>query len=92
MPILERIQKEYADELVLLAINLEESRDEVRDYVRREGIRSRVLLDSDGKVGRIYRSEAIPMHVLIDKEGEIRDIQVGLSPEGKLREQIDRLR
>ena len=37
MPLLEKLQKEYPNNMVLLAINLEESRDTVRDYIPQQG-------------------------------------------------------
>ena len=81
MPVLEDLQKEYPDELVLLAVNLQEPLDEVRDYVKAQRIRSRVLLDEEGKVGTVYGSESIPMQVLIDQKGIVRDIRMGFSPD-----------
>ena len=93
MPILEKLQEEHPNDLKLLAINLEEPRDEVRDYVARRNIRTTVLLDLEGKVGRIYGSESIPMQVLIDKNGIIRDVKIGFSPRmgDQLRKQLDQL-
>lgn len=93
MPVLERLQKEFAGELVLLAINLQEPAEEVRDYVIRRGIESTVLLDLDGRVGHAYRAQAIPMQVLIDRQGVVYDILVGLSPtlERDLRAEIEKL-
>jgi thiol-disulfide isomerase/thioredoxin len=43
MPMLENLQKEYPDTMVLLAINLQETRDTVQEYVRQE--KPQVLLD-----------------------------------------------
>lgn len=93
MPLLEKLQEENPGSLKLLAINLEEPMDLVRDYVARQNIRSTVLLDEEGKVGRVYRSESIPMQVLIDKEGIVRDVQVGFSPRlaEKLRDEVAKL-
>ena len=93
MPLLEKLQEENPGSLKLLAINLEEPLDQVRDYVARQNIRSTVLLDEEGKVGRIYGSESIPMQVLIDKEGIVRDVQVGFSPRmaEKLRHEVANL-
>src|SRR5512137_2894846 len=54
MPIVENLQKEYADTMVLLAINIQDPRDVVRDYIRAQGIRSRVLLDEEGLVAQRY--------------------------------------
>jgi thiol-disulfide isomerase/thioredoxin len=93
MPILEDLQKEYPNELVLLAVNLQEPLDEVRQYVTAQHIRSRVLLDEEGKVGTVYGSESIPMQVLIDQKGIVRDVQMGFSPSmgNRLREEVRKL-
>jgi thiol-disulfide isomerase/thioredoxin len=93
MPVLEKLREEQPD-IAMLAINLEEPRDLVRDYVERQRIRSRILLDADGKVGRAYGSDAIPMQVLIDKEGIVRHVQTGFSPrmDLALRSEIEKLR
>jgi len=93
MPVLENLQKEYANELVLLAVNLQEPLDEVRQYVAAQRITSRVLLDQEGRVGSTYGSESIPMQVLIDQKGIVRDVQVGFSPSmgSRLRGEVRKL-
>ena len=93
MPVMERIQQQYADKLALLAINLEEPAEDVRGYVTSNGVRSTVLLDEDGTIGRIYRTDSIPMQVLIDRKGVVRNIQVGYSSRlaDRLRAAIDKL-
>jgi thiol-disulfide isomerase/thioredoxin len=94
MPVIERVQQQYSNDLAVLAINLQEEPDQVRRYVEQQKIHSTVLLDRDGEVGRIYQSESIPMQVLIDQEGIVRKIQVGFSPRmgDDLRAQIEGLR
>ena len=94
MPIVENLQKEYADTMVLLTINLQESRDAVRDYIRAQGIHSRVLLDEEGLVGTMYGAESIPLQILIDKQGIVRFIQAGYGPgmASRLRAEINKLR
>ncbi len=94
MPVLARLEKEYPGTLVLLAINLQEPKDEVREYVLTEGINSMVLLDEEGYVGAAYGTGSIPMQVLIDKSGVIRRIQLGYSPSmaSQLRADIEKLR
>jgi thiol-disulfide isomerase/thioredoxin len=90
MPVLEKLQKEYTDSLVLLAINLQEPRDQVRNYMQQQGLKSHVVLDEKGSLGEVYGTEAIPMQVLIDKEGIVRDVKTGFSPrlEQQLRQRI----
>ena len=94
MPILETIQKEYPNDLTLLAVNLQEPRDVVRDYVKAQSIHARVLLDEIGTVGETYGSESIPMQVLIDKQGIVRHIQIGfgVNTASQLRQEINKLR
>lgn len=94
MPQLERLQAQFPSDLALLAINLQEPRDEVNSYVKQQNLHSRVLLDEEGEVGRVYRSSAIPMQVLIDKAGVIRHVQMGFSPRmgDLLREKVEQLR
>ncbi len=93
MPVLERLQKEFPNDLVLLAINLEESPEDVRDYVHQQNVKSRVLLDEQGRVGRAYQSSSIPMQVLIDRSGIVRDVVIGFSPRisERLRSQVGKL-
>lgn len=95
MPILEQLQKEYPKNMVLLAINLQESRDEVRSFIREQGLNpSHVLLDQKGELGQMYGTDSIPMQVLIDKEGIVRDVRAGYNPSmvNMFRAQIERLK
>ncbi len=94
MPVLENLAKEYPQDLTLLAINVAEPPELVRNYVKQQNISSTVLLDEEGKVGEVYGSDSIPMQVLIDKTGIVRKINVGYSPRlaNLLRGAIERLR
>jgi len=94
MPLLESLEREFPNDMTLLAINLEDTRDVVRDYVRTQSVRSRVLLDEEGTVGIKYGAAEIPMQVLIDRHGVVRLIQrgFGVNTISQLREQIKKLR
>jgi thiol-disulfide isomerase/thioredoxin len=94
MPVLESLQKEYPDALVLLAINLQEPKEAVQEYMGLQNLKSRILLDQEGTVGSKYGTDAIPMQVLIDKSGIVRDILTGYNPRmaKRLREEIEKLR
>jgi thiol-disulfide isomerase/thioredoxin len=93
MPLLEKLQREYPKDLVLLAINLQEPEDVVRDYIRKENVGSQVLLDKEGTVGEAYGIGSIPMHVLVDRNGIIRHVQLGFDPRmaSQLRTEIQKL-
>jgi len=93
MPLLEKLQDEYHGNMALLAINLQEPEDIVRDYVREQNLSSKVLLDEEGSVGQAYGAESIPMQILIDKNGIVRYVQLGFNPAmaSQLRAEIEKL-
>ena len=80
MPVLEGLQREFPQELVLLAINLEEPEFLIRQYVEANRVTSRILMDRDGAVGNTYGATSIPLQVLIDQRGTIHHVQVGFHP------------
>ncbi|MCM8800902.1 MAG: TlpA family protein disulfide reductase [Candidatus Omnitrophica bacterium] len=60
------------DSLELLVIDIEESKERIRDFLKKNNLGSlRVLLDRDGSVAYAYRILGVPTYVLIDKEGNI---------------------
>jgi thiol-disulfide isomerase/thioredoxin len=93
MPILDEIQKEYAGKMTVLAINLQEPKGVVREYILRQGLSAKVLLDEDGSVDRQYGIVAIPMQYLVDQKGIIRLILNGFHPRmgSQIRDEINKL-
>lgn len=93
MPLMESLQKEFASDMVLLAVNVQETREDVLDYVRAHGVHSRVLLDAEGSVGAAYGADSIPMQILIDRKGIVRHVQAGFGPDtaSQLRSEIQKL-
>ncbi|HSW38437.1 MAG TPA: TlpA disulfide reductase family protein, partial [Acidobacteriota bacterium] len=93
MPVIERLEREYADIMVTLAVNLNEPWETVHAYVKRNDIHSQVLLDELGRIGQRYGVHGIPVNFIIDREGIVRHIQEGFDPgmESRLRREIDKL-
>lgn len=94
MPLLERLQKEYSNDMVLLAVNLGDTIDAVREFIQRNNLNSEILLDERGEVGSVYGANQIPIQFLIDKKGIVRHIQLGYSAAmgAQLRAEINKLR
>lgn len=55
----------------VLAIDIQERRDQVLAWVKKKGITSLVLLDPDGAVTAAYRVTATPTAVLIGRDGKM---------------------
>lgn len=92
-PLLEKVSREYAGEVELLAVNLREPKDLVRSYMLEQNLHATVLLDQDGAVGGRYGAEAIPMQVLVDRQGTVRYVLTGFGPgaDSRLRDEIRKL-
>jgi len=78
MPFLQEIYEDYSDEeLVLITVDIGESKSDVERFLQREGLSLPTLLDSEAKVARQYKTAAIPTTFFIDKDGIIRGKQIG---------------
>lgn len=78
MPFLQQIYDEWQGRgLVLLAVNLGESRSEVEYFMQLQGLSFTVVLDSEGEVAGQYGVHAIPATFFIDREGIIQEVHVG---------------
>lgn len=82
MPMLERVYQEYGDKgLEVVAVSVQEPREDVEPYIEEYGYTFPVLLDPDGAVGNAYRTASIPTSIIIDREGTIIHHFVGIRPE-----------
>lgn len=78
LPELQALHERYADRgVVVLAINIEEKPEEVRDFLAGRSYTFPVLLDADAQVTNQYGVQAIPHHVVIRQDGEIYAVPLG---------------
>ncbi|MBU2608008.1 MAG: TlpA family protein disulfide reductase [Chloroflexi bacterium] len=78
MPFLQEIYDEYSNKgLVVIAVDIGESKSDVENFMQREGLTLPALLDSQTEVAKLYRVAAIPTTFFIDKDGIIRGRQIG---------------
>ncbi len=72
MPSLVKLYDEFKDSgFVVLAVDIGEKKEIVKNYVAKAKITVPVLLDTSGKVARDYGVRAHPVHYLIDGKGEL---------------------
>lgn len=87
-PILAGIEEKYASQgLKVIGINQRQTRSVVAEFVKENGYKTLILLDTDGSVGASYGIAAFPTLVIIDKEGKERETIRGLYPD--MRERIE---
>jgi thiol-disulfide isomerase/thioredoxin len=78
MPALETLHQQYKDrDVVVLGVDLRESPDKVRPFVRKYGYSWIFVQDISGMVSRTYGIRAIPTTFFVGREGLIREVSIG---------------
>ncbi|TNJ65765.1 TlpA family protein disulfide reductase [Paenibacillus hemerocallicola] len=74
-PDLKQLYDKYEGKIDFYAVNMTASdrMDNIKSFVKHFEFKFPVLLDSEGKVGELYRISGIPMTYLVDKNGVIKE-------------------
>jgi peroxiredoxin len=71
MPSLERLEKRFKAEGVVVIAVAEDGRGEVTSLARKLGLTFPILMDAGGAVRKIYEVTALPMTYIIGRDGKI---------------------
>ncbi len=82
---------EAHEELVVLAVNVQEDLKTVEPFVNDFGISMPVLMDGEGKLRNAYGVSGMPTSVFIDQEGNVSAIWSGLLNAEKLNELLNEI-
>src|ERR1700693_2013146 len=86
-PFVEKINQEYGDKgLLVLTINVGESKKTVKKYLDQHPRTTRIILTEDTNLAAMYQAVEYPIYVVIDKDGNIAATQRGAAGEEALRE------
>ncbi len=78
LPQLEKLSKEFAAKnVVILAVNLDKSKDNAQKLAQQLGLSLPVLLDPAGSVAATYDLPKMPTSFLVDKKGIVRFVHEG---------------
>jgi len=92
MPNLQKLYEEKSkDGLQLYAINLQEDKAKVTEFLKSKSLTLPVLLDTDGAVGNQYSVQSIPFTLVVGKDGVVKEVMVGFGDdsEKKLHDAVD---
>jgi hypothetical protein len=86
---MERLHRQLGSQgLVVVAVNVKESGQQVAGFMRKYGLTFPALLDLDGRVSSAYRVWGLPVTYLIDGRGQIIGMRSG-SRDWAAREVVD---
>jgi thiol-disulfide isomerase/thioredoxin len=87
MPVIDKTVSRFDEaEVMLVAVNLQETAEPIRKTLQRLNISPQVALDIDGVAAARYQADAIPQTVVIDRQGQIARVFIGSG--GDLAEQL----
>jgi thiol-disulfide isomerase/thioredoxin len=85
-PAVDALVHDYAGKgLVVLAVNVGESRSKVMQYLRDSPRACKIVLTEDTNLAAVFAATAFPLYVLIDKDGNVAATQRGAGGEDALR-------
>ncbi|MGB7345508.1 MAG: redoxin domain-containing protein [Pirellulaceae bacterium] len=78
MPVIEQVCKEYADkDVVLLAVNVGESVEEIESFVKKQGWKINVVIDNKMEVSKGFTADVLPLTMLVSKAGIVESMHFG---------------
>jgi len=84
LPIVTEVTSGFKDkDVVFLAVNLQESPDQIKQFLDSKKLNINVGLDKDGKIAELYQVQGIPVTFIVGKDGKIAGVHAGFSPDLK---------
>jgi Redoxin len=84
--LVDKLENEFADQgLVVLAVNVGESKKKVQKYLAENPRKCRIVLNDDTNLAAMYAATQYPIYVVIDRDGNIAEKQNGAGGERSLR-------
>jgi len=84
LPIITEVTSALKDkDVVFLAVNIEETPEQIKQFLAKKNLKVSVGLDTDGKVAELYQVKGIPQTVIVGKDGKVAEVHIGFSPDLK---------
>lgn len=78
MPDLQKLQEAYKDDLLILTVNVGESKETVEQFMKDNNLDLKVVLDEKMNVANTYGVRSYPTTVAINKKGEVISGYIGM--------------
>ncbi len=84
LPHVDKVYQAFKDKgVVALAVDVQETKEKVQQFVTENKFTFTALLDSDGKVSEKFKVSGIPQTVIIGKDGIVKNVFVGTGPDSE---------
>jgi thiol-disulfide isomerase/thioredoxin len=79
MPDIQKLSEVFAEDLIVLAVNCNEKKNVVNDFIKEKGYTFNVGLDEKGQIQEKYPTMGIPYTIIMDKDRIIINTHIGAS-------------
>jgi peroxiredoxin len=87
LPHLDKLHEALKDKGVkVFAVNVQEDKADVEQFIKTTGLKTPVILDSNGAVSQKYKVTGIPQTVVIGKDGKVAKVFIGFGGEESAKE------
>ncbi|MCC7529362.1 MAG: DUF2092 domain-containing protein [Candidatus Melainabacteria bacterium] len=84
LPIITEVTSSLKDKnVVFLAVNIQETPEQIKQFLDKKNLKVSVGLDTEGKVAELYQVRGIPQTVIVGKDGNVAEVHIGFSPDLK---------
>src|SRR5882724_4449578 len=88
-PMVDKLNEELgAKGLIVLTINVGESKKTVKKYLEQHPRKSRIVLTDDTNLAAMFAAKTYPIYVVIDRDGNVAGTQNGAAGEDALRDLV----
>ena len=78
-------------DFAVLAVNNQEDKKIVDNFLRRSGASLPVLYDERGEAGELYKLSILPTTYFINRRGAVADFYVGILSEAEIKDRAEKL-
>lgn len=90
-PALDEIQKKFGDQVVVLAVNVDEKAANMEKFLAKHPVSFPVVRDGGHKLVAVVEPETMPTSFILDGEGKVRFLHKGFHGEATRKEYISEI-
>jgi thiol-disulfide isomerase/thioredoxin len=90
-PVLDELQKKYGNQLVVVAVNVDEKAANMQDFLKKHEVSFDVVRDAGQKLVATVEPETMPTSFVLDGTGRVRYLHNGFHGESTRREYISEI-
>jgi thiol-disulfide isomerase/thioredoxin len=91
MPSIQQVSEQYPDDLVVLAVNTGDSKEDAVKFIEEFGLTFEIVLDQDYSIEGLFRVRGLPSTFFVDEQGIIQVTHIGFMEHSLLEGYLDQM-